>query len=664
MQSKTSFFNLALFKKNISRTWIVGLLYFILLVILMPIQFIITMANYDTSWYASSGYDKNLCLLDSMSYIGSAGYGAVVAIVLAGITFWYLFSKRDNYMMHAFPVTRKSLYFTGFISCSIVGIVPVVLNSIIMTIAAAAERAYSLDAIWYWAFSVIVSTELFLSIAMFSLMTSGQLVTAVLFYILFNYLYILIEVAFRLTASILLFGMSQSMNYINYNPWTPISFIPSNCCINVFKVYDDFGNVSSYTYTLSGLKYLLIYLLAAVIITGIAYVLYKYKKLETVQDFIAVPFLKPVFTVGMSFFISMVAGALVAGMLDAIKVHTYSTKFIIAIIATLIIGCIVFYASQMLIEKTLRVFSSKKFGFLIGYSFATLVLLIFMRVDLLKIENKVPAADDIQWVGVSNTYTMVFSDPEEINSIRELHKNIIDDKKEMRDVNVIYSDVPGSILTIKYKLKNGNVVARDYSVVDTDADQVSATYLAATEPFVDYLNNPTRIKVHVIGNIWNNCDVTDMSFGTCYYDEEMNDYFYGYNTFDDLSEKEKIAKNNKVYKALLKDIDDGKVFLTSFGADYDYSYKSNLLYNSFDFTVSNKEIPYFSDQDTFWDSRYYNPEPMYEQNITVQLNSECTNTLKALYNEGFYDDEEQVITYAEYNKKMGYDQPPEYELYD
>ena len=47
MQSKTSFFNLALFKKNISRTWIVGLLYFIILLILIPIMLIMDLANFD-----------------------------------------------------------------------------------------------------------------------------------------------------------------------------------------------------------------------------------------------------------------------------------------------------------------------------------------------------------------------------------------------------------------------------------------------------------------------------------------------------------------------------------------------------------------------------------------------------------------------------------------
>ena len=45
MQSKTSFLNMALFKKNISRTWIAGLLYFVLLLLMLPVFFVINTAN-------------------------------------------------------------------------------------------------------------------------------------------------------------------------------------------------------------------------------------------------------------------------------------------------------------------------------------------------------------------------------------------------------------------------------------------------------------------------------------------------------------------------------------------------------------------------------------------------------------------------------------------
>lgn len=650
MQSKTSFFNLALFKKNISRTWIVGLLYFVVLLIFMPISMVISLSNYDQSWYAESGYTKALVMLDTFSYTWVAEWGFVVSMVVAAITFWYLFSKRDNYMMHAFPVSRKSLYFTGIISSSLVALVPVILNAVILTIVAAAEHAYIFDVIWYFTFGVCVSTVLFLSVAMFSLMASGQIVPAIVFYIIFNFLYLLMEVAFRMTAAILLFGMSDASGYRKASIFYPVEFITNNCGITLHKMYDNVGNVSSYTYTLSGAKYLVIYLVAAVVIFAVSFVIYKAKKLETVQDFIAVPFLKPIFTVGMSFFISMVAGALVAGMVDAVKPLTYSVRFTIAIIATLIIGAIIFYATRMMIEKTVRVFSGKTFSYLLAYTALALVVLIGMRCDVLKIENKVPKAKDIAWVGINCNYTMVFTDEEEIQSIRELHKNFIDDKKELRDVNITYKDVPGTYITIKYKLNNGKIIARTYSVKDTESEQVSATYLAATEPILDYLNNPNRIKQHVIGNIWDNCVVTEMNFSTYEYDKEHNQFISNNENFDYLTDREKQQKFGKVYKAFLKDIDEGNVYTTTFGERDYYGDDSDYLYNDFNFTVYNKDIPYFSDEQRFWE---WEDDTQYYQNIYAQMTRKCTNTLKALKDEEFYTDDSQIFTYKEYTDTVG-----------
>ncbi|MCR4829843.1 MAG: hypothetical protein K5883_00170 [Pseudobutyrivibrio sp.] len=650
MQSKTSFFNLALFKKNISRTWIVGLLYFVVLLIFMPISMVISLSNFDQSWYVDSGYTKSLLMIENFSTTWVAEWGFVVSMVVAAITFWYLFSKRDNYMMHAFPVSRTSLYFTGIISSSIIALVPVILNAVILTIVAAAEHAYIFDVIWYFTFGVCVSTILFLSIAMFSLMASGQIVPGIVFYIIFNVLYLLMDVAFRITSGILLFGMTEATSYRKASVFTPVEFITNNCGVVLNKYYDNVGNVKSYTYTMGGAGYLIAYLVAAVVIFAITYFIYKAKKLETVQDFIAVPFLKPVFTIGMSFFISMVAGALIAGMVDAVKVQMYSVRFAIAIVAALIIGAIVFYASIMLIEKTVRVFSGKTFSFFLGYSALALVILIGMRCDVLKIENKVPKAQDIAWVGISSSYTMVFTDEEEIQSIRELHKNFIDDKKELRDVSVLYKDLPGSYLTFKYKLNNGKVIARTYEVVDTESELVSATYLAATEPILDYLNNPSRIKQHVIGNIWDNCDVTEMSFSTYTYDKEHNDFFSNNETFDYLTDKEKQEKFGKVYEAFLKDIDEGSVYTTSFGLKDYYGRDSEYLYNDFNFTVFNKNIPYFSDEQRFWE---WDDDSQYYQNIYAQMTRQCVNTLKALKDEGFYTDESQIITYKEYSDTVG-----------
>ena len=144
-----------------------------------------------------------------------------------------------------------------------------------------------------------------------------------------------------------------------------------------------------------------------------------------------------------------------------------------------------------------------------------------------------------------------------------------------------------------------------------------------------------------------------MSFSGYIYDEGLDDYTSTYVDFDYLTDREKHEKFSRVYEALLKDVDEGKVFTTSFGTDY-YN-DTDKLYNDFNFTLQNKKIPYFSDMDFYWgngvSSSYYT---RYEQNIYVALTEDCTNTLQALKDEGFYTDDEEILTYGEYNERMGY----------
>ena len=669
MQSKTSFFNKGLYKKNISRTWIAGLLYFIILLLLMPVSYIISIADWDNTYFSDVGITKGMCLFMHMSDMPTAGLAVSIAIVLSAITFWYLFYKRDTYMMHAFPISRKSAYFTGIASILTVAIIPVVAVSIIMSIIALTVDTIAMGGIWYWALIVIVSTVLFLSIAMFALMVSGQLITGIAFYFIFVMLYFLMELAFRITSAMLLFGMGASLQSQNVRIFSPLQYIPGNCKVDYIACYTGNGYLKSLIMKLEGAEYLAIYFVAALILLTVSFLLYKYKKLETVHDFIAVPFMKPVFTIGMAFFISMVAGAFVSGMYDATGNHTYSSKFAVAIVSSLIIGVLIFFATQMMIEKTIRVFNAKKAIYCAGYSVVALAVLLCLRFDAFKVENKVPNASDVAWVGIEANYTMVFTSEDEINTAISLHKNFLTDKKELRDVNVKYEHVDGSYFTIKYKLKNGDSIIRQYQVVDTESPDVSPEYVAATQPILDFLNNPTIIKEHVIGNIWDDCSVTDMYFSTVTYDEKHNEFNYYTEYFMNLSEYEKMKKFEKVYQALLKDIDEGKVFQTTF-AGYSSESEDQSLYNDFGFNVVNEEVPYFSDVDTYYDEQYdprntYEGEgDMHEQSIYCSLNTECKHTLKALKDAEFYYTDDQVITWEKYNKMMGYEYEEDPETYE
>ena len=649
MKLKTSFFNMALFRKNISNTWMFGLIYLVVLIIYGPVRFLRATGDIYGNSYEELRYTADMKLFAHMSQVPTVDFTIFISIIVPIITFWYLFNRRDNYMVHAFPVTRLTLYITGIISSLTVSILPVLLVAINMSIVASSVGATSLGCIWYWAAIMVVSTLVFTSIAMFSMMITGQFPTAVVFYAIFNFLYLMMDVAFRLTGKYLMYGLSESMHAINFKPWSPYNFIKQN--VRVYAYVDMYYSPDDFIYihTLRGTYYIGIYILAALVIFILAYQFYRYKQLETVLDFISVQYIKPVFSVGMSFFISMVAGAFIAEMVEALKPLTYDGRYAISIISALILGVLIYFITQMLIEKTFRVFSRKKFIHCGVYTAVALATFLGMRLDVFNTEDYVPKASDIQWAGIENEYIMVFKNADDINQVRELHKNFLQDKKELRTIHEKYSDEDTSQLSIRYKLKNGNIIIRTYDVVDTESDSVSAEYVAAAQPILDFLNKPQNIKEHIIGNIWNDCDVVAMEFKRLRYNYDNGTEYTDSEGFPDLTYEERLEKNKRVYSAILEDINEGNLYTQRFGPDdyVDKMAKGRILYNQLTYTVYNDDVAYISEIEEYKDYRLKTSR--HEAEILTELSLDCVNTLKALKDEGFYDSDDALITLDDYN---------------
>ncbi len=646
MRLEKSLFNMALFKKNISRTWLLGLAYVLALTIIMPIQYLLRY-NYNVEKNGFvAGYTPQMDLTWFMADASNSEYGFGIAIVVVAITFWYLFNKRDSYMMHAFPVSRRSLFFTGLLTCIIVSFVPVLLISIIMSIIGLATGGAAYGVIWYWAFTVLVSTLLFISIALFAMMCTGQLITAICFYVGINFLCFLMEAAFRMLAKRLMLGLGY-IQMKHFNALTPLIFIKNACDIKVMLR----GSTEAYDYIdiqYGSTWYLFAYLAASVVITIVAYILYKRKQNETVHEFIAVPLFKPLFTIGASFFIPLVLACFASSFVFKIKYeYTYGTRFAVTVILSLVLGVAFFFANQMMIEKTFRVFNMKKIIQCAAFTLLSLVIFMCFRLDVANIEGRVPESEDIEWAAIQGTYSMVFTDADDINKVREVHNNLLKDKGELRDLvhnsNRNNKYEPYSELTFKYKLKNGEYLVRVYEVIDTEAEAASATYLSAVQPVLDFINKPEVIKEHVLGNIWDDCTVKDVSISNI--TKKNGAGWAAYAADFDITKSQMESKNKRVYNALLKDIDDGNLFITHFGDDgfgYDYNI---TYYNDFSLIISNQREAYFSDESTF---KGVDLPPIYEQTINASLNTRCENTIDALIEEGFLESKDSLIKKTDY----------------
>ena len=656
MQSKTSFFNKAVFKKNLSRTWIVGLLYFILLTLMVPVVYLLQLSDIITSNFMT-GYQAQYIMASLLSSFGAGFIPMLIAIITTGLTYKYLFTKKDSYMMHAFPVSRKALFFTGVLSTAIVLLVPLTLTVIITLIAAAATGiGHFAVNILFWYFVQASALIFYIGLSLFSLMLSGQIITAIVFYFIFNFLYLMMEVTMRLFASEMMTGLGDAMNYISYNLLTPVMYISANCGLDYSVQWNaGYDKVISIIVTRNGGIDMLIYLVAAIVLIAVAFVIYKFKKLETVADFITVPAVKPIFSMGVSFFVSVVLSVLTVDLVMYVKNLTYSSKYAIYIVSFIIFGIIIYYVTSMMIAKTFRVFNGKTALNCGIYSIIAFAVILSLRFDAFGIENRVPDADDIAWVGINGDYTMVFTDTEDIDNILDFHKSIVNDKKEIRDLQVTAIDnadsdiIQADTVIIKYKLNNGKYLCRKYYMVDPDEDYVSDDYVQLADAYLDFVNDPSIIKQHIIGDKWDDCTASLVSFAKYVEDEEYGGYTAEYTTFEYMSNAELTEMYNDVYQAFLKDIDAGAVLQTKFGSsDDDY-------YNDFDITLVANSGIFSDDQDKYWDYSYtlYDDSTEYyaSKYLYATLNHRCTNTLEKLKEYGFYDSDDQLYD----DSSVGYD---------
>ncbi len=640
MQSKTSFFNKALFKRNLKRTWVVGALLFAYLFITTPLAYLLAVSG-PYAVDLQMGYTPSYFLLSVLNISNNSIVLSFFVIAAAMVTFNYLYNKRDCYMMHSFPVSRKSLYFTGLFTTAIVLAAPILLSSIITSVASLATGAGHYDAIWYTCLIQLGTLAIFLGIAMFTLMISGQAVTTVIFYFIFSYMFTMMEMSLRYLAQTVMFGMSSAMNTMKFTALTPAIYIINNCYVGYDNVWSDDGNkIVSTTMELNGGKALLLYSLVGIALMLLAYFLYKAKKLETVQDFITVPCMKYVFTVGVSFFISLMVGTFFAEMFQGSGIG-YAGSFAIITAVTLILGIILYYVSQMLIAKTVRVFKKKTALGCGIYTVLALALVLCIRFDAFGVEDYTPAAGDVQWAGLQMSGTQVYTDASDIEQVISLHQGLLGNKAEMRDM--VYSSYTGgdsstNYLTIKYKLKNGKLVQRNYYICTLDFYAGSDSYVTALHNITDFMNEPDHIKEHNIWSVWDTAQVTGVTFTKVSFNEAESVYDNIEADMSGYTQAELQEKYDTVYQALLKDIDEGHVLQETFDSSNTYD---NNYGNDFYFSLKTSE-KVETDGDLFED--YAFSEGITNNNFYVALNPNCTNTLAALKECGFYESDDQLVT--------------------
>ncbi len=478
MKQKTSFFNWGLSRNILKRTWVLWAAYLALMlsVTLGSLPKVRTRDIIDLFDYT---VDYNFSVMN-------LGVPATQINVFAGVAaamavYSYMYSSRTCGMINALPIRRETAYITSYLT----GLGMLVITDLICVssvwIAAAQTGFFFMQSIWTLLGYTVLSAVAFYSFASFcAVLTGNVFVLPAVYAVLGVTAYVVITSVSELLANIV-YGMDS---YYLYNGnkdivyWlSPIIYILyTRLDINRVTVFNDRGEVQ-YTgeFEITGLGTLGVYCAIGLALCVCAVLIYRRRDMERAGDVVAVPILMPVFKYCMTFGAAVVCALVVYHNVFSDVAPGLTTALIIA--ALLILGAAIgYYASEMLMQKTLKVFKTKCTGLIISCAVLA-VFVLAAEFDAVGFEAYVPASEDVVKAEVAASgYEVIFEEEENLAAITKLHESIIAEKgiNEAADYR--------RYIDLTYTLSDGSTVRRAYMISDDNAQELDASSgIAKTE---------------------------------------------------------------------------------------------------------------------------------------------------------------------------------------
>ena len=645
MQSKISFFNRTVFKKNMMHYWPIWFVYF--LVCLFEIPFGIYMSVRTAGFYESMttaqlAQERTYLYVNQINRIMSPPLLFIVALIVAMAMMSYLYSTKSANMIHSLPVRREELFVTNYASGLLFMLAPQAVATLLGVFVCAACGITDLQYLMVSFLYTTGMTLFFFSFAVFVGMFTGQLLALPFFYIILNFLEIGMETVIKMLMASICFGVS-GVRMSKLSALSPAYFLTANATIGVEYLKD-----GGYAYTILGGKVVLIYALLSIAFFFAALFAYKKRKIEAAGDMVSVGWVKPVFRWGVTFCGGFV-GALVLGQMFENTVSA-QMEFILILIGLIVVGFICFSAAEMFLEKKFKIFHRKRmleFGV-----WMVLVAAIFgmLEADAFGIEKKVPDASNVVWVSIDSCDTTVINDAQEIAKIIDVHKQIIANKKSIEAYAAEHNyDTMG--VTISYKLSTGEKFTRSYQLPNGE-EQIEDENSEIGQ-IITILEKPENYMKSQFG----------LNYKT---NEFLNGYLQMYTKTEDGFQENDVtfdAENaNIVYEAIYKDIAEGnfrsviqyKMNYNSLLDDTVYANSVNLEYYNKEGIVDAYSLLYGDTDSADVTNNNARMSQSSSSSAYIVIGKECKNTIAALIQIGAIKDESELITQSDMNMQTAY----------
>ncbi len=464
MKSGTSFFNRSFSLHLLRRFWPLWCLWLAVLILLGPgLMTSAPLENYGSqAEYLSS---LNRAILESgrtLAFLSILG-GPLMAMAMLS----WLYSPRICGMVNALPMRREALWFTSVLT----GLLPMLAGDLLvfLVVLARCSRAGAETAhIWTWLALVVLGNTAFYGMACFCGVLTGNVLVLPAVYLVLGCTAVVAESTVRALLGALVYGYRYgNLQLEGLSPFLHLTNVL--LCLGRLPETAQPGTVYP-RYHMEGMRYLAAIAAVGLLLILLALPILKRRNMESAGEIVAVPVLRPAFRVCMAVGFGLVGASALCETIFFNLLHGRAMA-VGAVVTLCVCAFVGFFAAQMLMKKTLRVFGEgwKQLGLIC----AGLVLFALLaEYDVTGYETHVP--DPAEVTGVMLPSGIEVFEPESIAACIDAHRAFIANKE--RD-EAEYARQAWN-LSLDYTLKDGTHFTRRYRIPIDKADETDPTSTA------------------------------------------------------------------------------------------------------------------------------------------------------------------------------------------